>query len=269
VGINDGNRFAGIIGTDAALAISQPYSVRLQPILRNHGNGYQTEGFEALSQLKAAPYLSPEIYLNHVNISEHDLEMLRQACVFSASLAGLGDKRPYISVNFAAQSLAQVGLADRIANTLLEHGVDAKHIKVEMLEHSHTPSGVMTVSDNVHKLSHEFGVNVFADDYGTGATDNVRIKTFNLSHVKIDKSLANKDGIASIRANPLLDDKHLIFEGIENKDQLRLIEPFKNKSVQGFLFHRPMGVEQAKSIAYRTHAPNNHGLYNNVLTPSS
>lgn len=142
-------------------------------------------------------------------------------------------------------------LRDNYAETLLERihsaHIDPENIEVEITEHLFTDDGMGYVVRALNKLRRA-GVKIALDDFGTGHSSLSHLRDLPVDAIKIDYSFielmeedpsirAIVEGI--IKLGPLLSIK-IIAEGIENKQQLKLLKDMGCHEGQGFLFNQAM-----------------------------
>jgi hypothetical protein len=121
-------------------------------------------------------------------------------------------------------------------------------IVIEILEDEFPIQKHAKIMKNIESLHQDLGLRLAIDDYGTGASDNVRVADLSrfLYAVKIDKSLINETALAQISTSHFLKGKFLIFEGVETAENIDLVEKyFKNNAMQGHFFDKPLSTTDA------------------------
>ena len=106
----------------------------------------------------------------------------------------------------------------------------------------------------------KLGVHVSLDDFGNGYSSLSYLKQFSLNVLKIDQSfiqdiLVNKNSeaitmaiIAMARSLGL----EVVAEGVEKEEQLAFLKSKFCDEVQGFLFSKPLPVEELTSFLKKT-----------------
>lgn len=152
-----------------------------------------------------------------------------------------------MSVNVSPVQLLQDNFIDELAAYIEEYQVDPNLIEIEITE------GVMinNMNDTIEKLKiiKKMGLRVSLDDFGTGYSSLSYLQMLPLNTLKIDKAFINditsKDGIQANITSSIISmvtkmGLETIAEGVENPEQLDLLNKFNCNVVQGFLRGKPM-----------------------------
>ena len=160
-----------------------------------------------------------------------------------------------VAVNVSPQQFEDPDrLVDMVRNTLSAAGLPGSRLEVEITE------GVLlrnepAVLTALHRLR-DMKVQVAMDDFGTGYSSLSQLNTFPFDKIKIDRSFvsgsSNIDGQSAIvRAITALGTSlgmATIAEGVETPEQLARIRGEGCSSVQGYLFSRPVPVDQVAGL---------------------
>ena len=157
------------------------------------------------------------------------------------------DFRGIISVNVSPIQLLSETFMSELEEMLIEYRVDPELLEIEITE------GVMinNMGDAIEKLRQikAMGLRVSLDDFGTGYSSLSYLQMLPLNTLKIDKAFINditsKDGVQATITRSIIDmvekmGLETIAEGVENKEQLELLNKFNCNFVQGFLRGKPM-----------------------------
>jgi diguanylate cyclase (GGDEF)-like protein/PAS domain S-box-containing protein len=155
-----------------------------------------------------------------------------------------------IAVNVSAQQFKLADFVDRVACLLRAHDVVASLLKLELTE-SVVLSDVADVVAKMHALK-ALGVKLSLDDFGTGYSSLAYLKQLPLDQLKIDQSF-----VRDITSNPndavmvqsIIDMAknfrlNVIAEGVETGDQLDFLKLHGCMAYQGYLFGKPVPVEE-------------------------
>jgi len=145
-------------------------------------------------------------------------------------------------------------LVDVVTRALSSSGLPGHRLEIEITE-SVLLRSEKTVLVALHRVR-AMGVRVAMDDFGTGYSSLSQLNSFPFDKIKIDRSFVtdNADTAgqnAIIRAITALGASlgmSTIAEGVETLDQLARIRAEGCLSVQGYLFSKPVPVEQISDL---------------------
>ena len=176
--------------------------------------------------------------------------VLRTACAQISTWRRNGFPPVPLAVNLSAIQFRQKDLAQRISQILLETGVDASYLELEITE-----SAIMQNEEEADRSLRELralGVKISIDDFGLGYSSLSRLKRFALDSLKIDRSF-----VADLADNP--DDRAIttaiiamasslklkvIAEGVETEGQLQFLRKQRCDEIQGWLADKPMPADK-------------------------
>jgi diguanylate cyclase (GGDEF)-like protein/PAS domain S-box-containing protein len=177
--------------------------------------------------------------------------VLRTACHQASAWNSRRSGPPLsITVNLSGRQLLDGSLAIDVESALDESGLSPTLLILEMTE-----SVIMKESAAARTRLHELkqiGVRLAIDDFGTGYSSLSQLQQFPVDILKIDQSFLHRmhqgehDAalvrtiIALARALSL----STIAEGVEDAEQRQQLRDLGCDSAQGFLFGRPMAVEE-------------------------
>lgn len=175
--------------------------------------------------------------------------VIRQACEHIKSWHQQGLPPIPVSVNLSGRQFMQPNLVEMVSQILQETGVDPQYLELELTE-----SMLMSdAEETIEKLLdfRALGITLSIDDFGTGYSSLAYLKKFPIQALKIDRSFiqdlrvdGNDDAIVKATiamANSL--NLKVIAEGVENRDQLKILTNYCCQEVQGYLFAKPMSSE--------------------------
>ncbi|MFC1602479.1 EAL domain-containing protein [Pseudomonadota bacterium] len=188
---------------------------------------------------------------------------LRQACAQNAAWIKAGHTPLRVAVNLSIRQFEQQDITDQIQNILIETGLPAKHLELEITE-----SMVMgDINRAILTLKHlrELGVHISVDDFGTGYSSLSYLKQFPIQCLKIDKSFVddlchNTDAAAIISAIISMAgslDLTVVAEGVETKEQMEFLRKDGCDQMQGYYYSKPLPTEEFTALLYKkTHSCN-------------
>ena len=137
--------------------------------------------------------------------------------------------------------------------TLKEMDVEAKYIDIEITESIFLEKKEETIAF-LNQLK-SLGVKIALDDFGTGYSSLSYLTFLPVDKIKLDKSLNDKflelenikvmDSLVSLAHSLNLE---VVAEGIEDVAQYKRLKVAGCNYIQGYLFSKPLEVEEAEKI---------------------
>lgn len=156
-----------------------------------------------------------------------------------------------LSVNLSAVQLCSANLASNLQALLVEHPALLPWIKLEITESAIMTNRKLAIA-TMHQLK-AAGFSLYLDDFGTGYSSLTYLQEFPIDLIKIDRRFirdliptkphAILDTILTLADNLSL---QCIAEGVETPEQLSYLQQRDCQLIQGFLFAKPMPVEQLR-----------------------
>jgi EAL domain-containing protein (putative c-di-GMP-specific phosphodiesterase class I) len=154
-----------------------------------------------------------------------------------------------VGVNLSARQFSREGLADHVEALLLQSGISSRQLGLEMTESSLIPNmrTAMEVLGSLRKL----GVSLLMDDFGTGYSSLNHLHSFPFDVLKIDSSFVGRmtDGDQALQIVRTIIElarvlgMDVVAEGIETREQYRLLRQLGCRFGQGYLFARPLSAD--------------------------
>ncbi|PXW98836.1 PAS domain S-box-containing protein/diguanylate cyclase (GGDEF)-like protein [Sphaerotilus hippei] len=175
--------------------------------------------------------------------------VLRQAClqarIWALHCAARGRPPLRMAVNLSARQLQRPGLEAVVRQALLDSGLDAGLLELEITESSVMDDPLYTL--DVLKGLRQLGVQLSVDDFGTGYSSLAYLKRFPLQRLKIDRSFVDgiphdEDDVAIVEAIIALARKlklQVVAEGVETEQQSAVLQRLGCDELQGYAFGRP------------------------------
>ncbi|MFI3137590.1 MAG: EAL domain-containing protein [Methylococcaceae bacterium] len=157
-----------------------------------------------------------------------------------------------IAVNLSSPQFNQAGFIPMVEAIIAEFDVDPSFLVFELTE-TIIMANNRKVVDTLWKLK-QIGIKLSIDDFGTGYSSLSYLKNFPLDSLKIDRSFIkdlpiNLDDVAIVKAILMLANTlslQTVAEGVETPLQRDFMVNNKCDSIQGFLFSKPMPVDEFK-----------------------
>ena len=184
-------------------------------------------------------------------VTEHDLYMLRCACVQLQTWKQEGRGTLWLSCNFTRQSIADEKILARVREIVEQYDFTRDRLVVELTEDSYTHDRE-TALRTIEGL-HAMGLRIALDDMGAGYSSLSDLCTYPIDGVKIDRSIlldAEEERGRALLAG-LVQLAHsmgirALSEGVETKEQLDIALAAGCDSIQGFYFSRVLPKREAE-----------------------
>jgi diguanylate cyclase (GGDEF)-like protein len=175
--------------------------------------------------------------------------VLREACRQVQAWHASGLPQTKVAVNLSTRQFRQHDLVQRIQSALLETGLSAQHLELEITE-SAIMDNLVTAAAALTELS-RIGITIAIDDFGTGHSSLSYLKTFDIHCIKIDRSFVrdlphDAQDMAIVRTVLALAESLglvVVAEGVETEEQFAYLRDNRCHQLQGFLFSRPLAPE--------------------------
>ncbi|MGA7437877.1 MAG: EAL domain-containing protein [Luteibacter sp.] len=165
-----------------------------------------------------------------------------------------------VAVNVSTAQLNHVGLVDTLRRALARHGIDARHLTVEVTESTamRDAETSLAILNQVAAL----GVGISIDDFGTGYSSLLYLKQLPADELKIDRGFVtelaqgNDDEaiVAAIIGLGKTLGLKIVAEGVETIEQQELLTRLGCNALQGFLLGCPVPASELTSALPTTAA---------------
>jgi diguanylate cyclase (GGDEF)-like protein len=179
--------------------------------------------------------------------------VLRKACFQCASWREAGYEIT-VAVNVSARQLDTDELIAEIEDTLSETGLEPTALTIEITE----TTLMRNVKDTARRLAQikQLGVRIAIDDFGTGYSSLSHLQQFPVDALKIDRSFVaalkhHEEGETLIHTLVQLGKAlslQTFAEGIEQQQELSLLQGEHCDTGQGFLFAEPLDVPETEAF---------------------
>ncbi len=176
--------------------------------------------------------------------------VLREACTQARAWQSAGLPPVPIAVNVSAVEFRDKGFVEGVRTILLETGLEARYLELEVTEGVLMEDAESTAS--VLQELKTMGVQLAVDDFGTGYSSLSYLQQFPIDVLKIDQSFVHRitgdpddSSIVSAIIHMGKSLKHLVIaEGIETQEQRAYLQTQRCTEGQGYLFSRPLAAAQ-------------------------
>ena len=137
--------------------------------------------------------------------------------------------------------------------------IDEEDLPADALVLEITEASMMSDVRRMERILEEFhrsGFHIAIDDFGTGYSSLSRLKALPVTMLKLDKSFlsglpGHKEGFELVKTIVQMAQNlnlSLVAEGIENLEQVNLLQEMNCPLGQGFFFAMPMSAEDLKAF---------------------
>lgn len=161
---------------------------------------------------------------------------------------------PVVAINISAQQFLHPDFLEDMEQVLEQTGARPEGLELEITE-TVAVDRIDRVIERMGKLR-EMGFRMALDDFGTGYSSMGHLSRFPLDQLKIDKTFVDAIGEPS-RGSEILGGMidlagalglHCIAEGVETREQVTAFKKLGCHRVQGFLYYRPMSVDDISEL---------------------
>ena len=162
-----------------------------------------------------------------------------------------------VAVNLSPIQFRGKLASQQVTNALRQSGLAPHRLELEITETALLDEG--DAAETAFEAFRAQGISVALDDFGTGYSSMSYLRRLTFSRIKIDQTFLEgleKGGqvLAILRAMIGLAQAlkvEITAEGVERQGQLEILRAEGCTQVQGFLLGRPMGEEEAATLAMR------------------
>jgi diguanylate cyclase (GGDEF)-like protein/PAS domain S-box-containing protein len=183
--------------------------------------------------------------------------VLQSACAQNKAWQDAGLPPIVVSVNVSPRQFRQENLVRSVAEVLQSTGLEARYLELELTESMvmHDAPNLVTMLDELKRL----GVQISVDDFGTGYSSLSYLKRFPVDRLKVDRSFvehmaSDANDATIVRAIIALGHNlglKVVAEGVELREQARLLTDNFCDEAQGFLYSRPISARYLQRLLGR------------------
>ncbi|RTZ18370.1 EAL domain-containing protein [Vibrio aquaticus] len=212
----------------------------------------QIEGVEALVRWsnEELGFVGPDVFIPLAEenglIGNIGRFVLKKACKDVYQISPNGPNALKLSVNVSPKELLADDVVDTILETVMDVGIDAKRITLEVTE-SIFVDDMQRVIPILERLQ-ALGFCISLDDFGTGYSSLSHLNNLTINELKIDRSFItnmvnNAQSNALVKAILAISQSYqlqVVAEGVETKEQYLTLKSYGCQSIQGYYFAKPM-----------------------------
>lgn len=216
-------------------------------------------GAEALLRWKTkdGTFIPPDRFIPIAEYSgliiEIGEQVMREACCELVRLQTLGFRDFTMSINVSQVQFRHPRFLDMLRNVLADTRAPASHVELEITESiaMEEPDALIRLLDQIKQI----GVGIAIDDFGTGFSSLSYLQRLQADRLKIDRSFVTEI-TSSARGSSIAEmviqlgrnlGMSVVAEGVEDERQAGILTALGCPLAQGYLFARPMTVDQLRS----------------------
>lgn len=228
-----------------------------QMSLKNHG----VSGVEALLRWDQEPRgpIKPEVFIKIAEetglIGEITKWVIKNVIeqIKTWQREGISIK---VAINISQKDLRNDDVINYLKQSIKENALNPAMIEFELTERS-VLKNEKAIGKVLNDLK-EYGIKLALDDYGTGFNSLVDLIKIQVDYLKIDKLFVDNISVAVDKAiiESVINFAHktgkeVIAEGVETKEQLKILGQMGCDYIQGYYFSRPLVPEKIKELCNR------------------
>ena len=230
------------------------FEVYYQPVYSIRKKRFVTA--EALSRLHHPGLgpISPEIFIRiaeqNGQINEIGLQQFRKVCRMVQKCPEIMQQLKNIKYNLSPAQLLKKGYVGQLLEIIREHGLEPSFFQFEITETVATE-----YKEEVYEAVEVFvkdGIGLCMDDFGSGYANLNAVLKLPFQCIKMDRSMLN-----GIRQHKVAGEFYrnivtilrqqgyaIVAEGVEEQEEVELLEAWGVDMIQGYYFSRPLPVEE-------------------------
>lgn len=248
---------------------NQEVELVYQPLI-NSKTG-KMRGVEVLSRWNHAihGYISPSRFVDSAEkmglLNKLGIQVMIEACLEFRNFHDLS-----VAVNISPSHFLEANFVDDVLQILKATKFPANRLEIEITETVLLDNSELAVA-RIRQMR-GLGISIALDDFGVGYSGLSYLNKFKVNRIKIDASFVRELETSATSRSIVSTMIHLgreqgfdvTIEGIETQGQVDFLERFENLCYQGFLFAKPMVLEDFVKCEYFVNLQNRGPLLENA-----
>lgn len=205
-------------------------------------------------------------------IGDLDLYVWEEACRYIRKWIDEGIKPVPISINVSRIDMLSMDVVKELNGLIEKYQIDKNYLKVEITESAYVENA-NKILDTMKHLEDD-GFTLLMDDFGSGYSSLNMLKEAIVDVLKIDMKFLDmstsdtQKGLTILKS--IIDMTNemnlpIIVEGVETKEQADFLTKMKVRYAQGYLFYRPMHIDEFEQLIRKEENVDHRGIYNRKL----
>lgn len=202
-------------------------------------------------------------------ISDLDLYVWEEAAKHIRKWIDEGIQPIPISINVSRIDILSMDVVEELNSLIKKYQIDKKYLKVEITESAYVENAEK-VTETLERLEHE-GYTLLMDDFGSGYSSLNMLRKSIVDIIKIDMKFLDMNqedmqkGLTILKS--IIDMSNemnlpIIVEGVETQEQADILTKMKVRYAQGYLFYRPMPIDDFETLIHNPENVDYRGIYN-------
>ena len=189
-------------------------------------------------------------------IIQLDYFVWEETCRFLSERKQEGKENVPISINVSRAHFYGNDLLDKLNELVLKYSLETKDLELEITE-SLCGEELGIIYDMLRQLQ-SLGFKIAMDDFGSGYSSLNMLKEMPLDIIKMDlKFLDGEEKKSQLILKSLINmakamELKVVVEGVENMSQVEFLSQFKECSLQGYYFSRPVVTSEFEYMLENT-----------------
>lgn len=202
-------------------------------------------------------------------ISDLDLYVWEEACSHIRKWMDMGIKPVPISINVSRIDMLSMDVVKELNALTEKYKIEKKYLKVEITESAYVDDGNKVL--DILKELEDAGFTLLMDDFGSGYSSLNMLKEAIVDILKIDMKFLDmkeedaKKGLTILKSIIKMSNEMnlpIIVEGVETKEQAEFLTKMRVRYAQGYLFYKPMHVDDFEELLKDENKVDYRGIYN-------
>ena len=201
-------------------------------------------------------------------ISDLDLYVWEEACRYIRRWKDMGIQPVPISINVSRIDMLSMDVVKELNRLVDKYEIEKKYLKVEITESAYVDNANKIL--DILKELEEAGYTLLMDDFGSGYSSLNMLKEAIVDILKIDMKFLDmteadtQKGLTILKSIIEMSNEMnlpIIVEGVETKEQAEFLSKMKVRYAQGYLFYRPMHIDDFEALIMDGEKVDYRGIY--------
>ena len=201
-------------------------------------------------------------------ISDLDLYVWEEAAKYIRKWMDEGIQPVPISINVSRIDILSMDVVEELNKLIKKYNIEKKYLKVEITESAYVENAEK-ITETLERLEAD-GFTLLMDDFGSGYSSLNMLRKSIVDIIKIDMKFLDMNqedmqkGLTILKT--IIDMSNemnlpIIVEGVETKEQADMLTKMNVRFAQGYLFYRPMPIDEFEVLVKDPEKVDHRGIY--------